>query len=370
MINYKLTSPIKTVTSGNAPTVDNLAKGEIALYKPLNGVAKIYYNPNGKEIVSFAAEMADSVSDIEGGLLTSAQVAKALTELKEKFAGLWHMKGTKSTVAEIKALTSAEVGDVWHCKADGSEWVCTAPLPAGGSADCWEEIGTIVDLSDYPTRTEVNNGISYIKDYCFSNEEQITALNEWTGYDKELASTTNLLELIEINKDDIEGISQYTSAIIKTIGDENDASDKEGSLYARIAYATEYAVNAARQATVFSFDLLSALTTSSTASDIATALKPIGKSTSQYPVVGDIVQGTDKSGNTSVAGLVSNCKVVDVTTSSVTLNKVTTTTRQITWMNATKLFRLTLTDMSKVGGIESYDLSQSVTTVELTTTEI
>ncbi len=67
----------------------------------------------------------------DSGFLTSSDIASVMK-----------YKGTKATVSELP--TSGNItGDVWHITADGSEWAWD------GSA--WQELGTAVDLSNYPT---------------------------------------------------------------------------------------------------------------------------------------------------------------------------------------------------------------------------
>lgn len=199
MKTITLNSPIKVVKSSTTPTTSNLAKGEIGLQYDAskassNSTAKIYFNA-GSQVCSINANMANAIIAGDGGLPTASQVAAAIAELKTQIAGVWHLKGTKDTTAEILALTSAEIGDVWHSKEDGSEWVCTKILPVDGSSDCWEEIGTVVDLTAYYTKTEVDNKLSVketeianIKKTIAEDETQIATnktniqtLNEYVG---------------------------------------------------------------------------------------------------------------------------------------------------------------------------------------------
>lgn len=55
-------------------------------------------------------------------------------------------KGIKSTYAEIQAITDAKVGDVWLCRADNSEYICTS---SGLGIVTWEKFGPTIDLSGY-----------------------------------------------------------------------------------------------------------------------------------------------------------------------------------------------------------------------------
>ena len=52
-------------------------------------------------------------------------------------------KGTKDTEAEILALTSAKVGDVWLAKNTSAEFVCVTAVTGTASASSWEKLGDI-----------------------------------------------------------------------------------------------------------------------------------------------------------------------------------------------------------------------------------
>lgn len=56
-------------------------------------------------------------------------------------------KGTKSTDAEILALTSADVGDVWHSTASDTEYVCVTAVSGTADSDAWEELGPARDAA-------------------------------------------------------------------------------------------------------------------------------------------------------------------------------------------------------------------------------
>lgn len=68
-------------------------------------------------------------------------------------------KGTKTSEAQIKAITSAKVGDVWINTADNSEWVCKEAISAA-KASAWEQLGPAIDLSGY-AKTEDLGKLAY-----------------------------------------------------------------------------------------------------------------------------------------------------------------------------------------------------------------
>lgn len=105
---------------------------------------------------------------------TETEIDSMLAEyaLKEDMASAVEWKGT---VAKVSALpTGAEKGDMWHVEEKSAEYVWN------GSA--WEEVGSIVDLSNYYTKIEVDEKLKsyYKKDECdekFATNEAHNALS-------------------------------------------------------------------------------------------------------------------------------------------------------------------------------------------------
>lgn len=94
--------------------------------------------------------------------------------INNKIVGLLNWRGVKSTTSEIKAITSAKKGDVWHSNGDGSEWVCTQDITTA-NADAWTELGTPIDLSGYYTKTEVDNKVKPLADSIGTDSDAASA---------------------------------------------------------------------------------------------------------------------------------------------------------------------------------------------------
>ena len=148
-IDSAQTATDKTVTQHTADisalqtalkTKANLANGKVSANEL--PIATSLGNPNNDTIPSTFA------------------VSKAINN---KIVGLLHWQGVKSTTSEIKSITSAKKGDVWHSNGDGSEWVCTQDITTA-NADAWTELGTPVNLSGYYTKTEVDNKVKPLAD--------------------------------------------------------------------------------------------------------------------------------------------------------------------------------------------------------------
>lgn len=94
--------------------------------------------------------------------------------INNKIVGLLNWQGVKSTTSEIKTITSAKKGDVWHSNGDGSEWVCTQDITTA-NADAWTELGTPVNLSGYYTKTEVDKKVKPLADSIGTDSDTASA---------------------------------------------------------------------------------------------------------------------------------------------------------------------------------------------------
>lgn len=94
--------------------------------------------------------------------------------ISSKIVGLLNWQGVKDTTDEIKAITLAKKGDVWHSNEDGSEWVCTEYISTVNDS-AWTELGTPIDLGGYYTKTEVNKKVKPLADSIGSDSDAASA---------------------------------------------------------------------------------------------------------------------------------------------------------------------------------------------------
>ena len=90
----------------------------------------------------------------------NAEVKQGLAEVQKKIdnsiAGLYRLKGTKQTLAEVKALTGVKKGDVWNVAkgftlngrpyTDGTNVVATADMATGATEANWDALGGTISL--------------------------------------------------------------------------------------------------------------------------------------------------------------------------------------------------------------------------------
>ncbi len=72
--------------------------------------------------------------------------------LKSEITTVFRWKGTVAAYSDLSSISVKEVGDVYHVTAKSAEYVW--------NGSDWEELGSIIDLSDYYTKTETNSEIT------------------------------------------------------------------------------------------------------------------------------------------------------------------------------------------------------------------
>ena len=95
-------------------------------------------------------------------------------KINNKIVGLLNWRGVKDTTDEIKSITSAKKGDVWHSNGDGSEWVCTEDISTVNDS-AWTELGTPIDLGGYYTKNDVDKKVKPLADSIGSDSDAASA---------------------------------------------------------------------------------------------------------------------------------------------------------------------------------------------------
>lgn len=210
---------------------------------------------NGK-VSANELPIATSLGNPDNGTIPSTfAVSKAIND---KIVGLLNWQGVKDTTDEIKAITSAKKGDVWHSNEDGSEWVCTEDISTVNDS-AWTELGTPIDLSGYYTKTEVDKKVKPLADSIgtdndaasangslyarikknatdiSTNTANINATKEKvSGLDTKVTANTEAIAT-KASNEDLTALSSKVTALKNSVGDTTDAAKVDGSVYARIA---------------------------------------------------------------------------------------------------------------------------------------
>lgn len=126
---------------------------------------------NGKVSVT-ELPIATSLGNPNNGTIPSTLAVNEA--INNKVVGLLHWQGVKSTTSEIKSITSAKKGDVWHSNGDGSEWVCTEDISTVNDS-AWTELGTPIDLGGYYTKNEVDKKVKPLADSIGTDNDAASA---------------------------------------------------------------------------------------------------------------------------------------------------------------------------------------------------
>ena len=91
--------------------------------------------------------------------LVDAEAQQALGQLTSdidtlKTTHFLTYKDNTHTEAQIKALTSAKVGDFYIASDTGTAWVCVTAINGTASASSWEKAGSSADVSAFVTAVD------------------------------------------------------------------------------------------------------------------------------------------------------------------------------------------------------------------------
>lgn len=118
----------------------------------LPGVATpydVYDNEARHEAISSSLTTTSTNSQIAGAKAVVDYVTNQISNL----GSVLNFKGVKATESEVKAITSANVGDVWLVTANHSEWVCIKKITSADTS-AWEEFG--FDISGFASDTHTH----------------------------------------------------------------------------------------------------------------------------------------------------------------------------------------------------------------------
>lgn len=205
-----------------------------------------------------SAKLVDEVLTAVGNTLEE--------KINNKVVGLLHWQGVKDTTDEIKSITSAKKGDVWHSNGDGSEWVCTEDISTVNDS-AWTELGTPIDLSGYYTKNEV--------------DKKVKPLADSIGTDSDAASANGSV-YARIKKN---------AADIATKASNSDLAALQSKVELKVNQSD---INGA---------LIQKLTTASTEAEIRKAFTEVNTKTVLFPTPGSIISKLDGNNKGIVVSL-------------------------------------------------------------------
>lgn len=125
----------------------NTPSGETGKYVKQSTQGTTYTAGTGIDITNDEISVDDTVIATKTDL--DDYYTKAETDAK--FSGLYHYKGSVATYADLPSTGQTE-GDVYNVEEDGMNYAWNGTK--------WDELGALIDLSDYYTKTEVDTELA------------------------------------------------------------------------------------------------------------------------------------------------------------------------------------------------------------------
>lgn len=164
-------------------------------------------------VTSTSAEKVGSASAVKQAYDKGVEAYNHADSLFEQLGSFLTFKGTKATAAEIKALTSARVGDVWLETTGHSEWICIKAINGTASASSWEELGIEISAASTThthTITRTTGTVSKVK--TSGSVTAGTAPSFKQGTDSFSANTPTAVSVTQVNGNVTISVTDGTAA--------------------------------------------------------------------------------------------------------------------------------------------------------------
>lgn len=164
-------------------------------------------------VTSTSTEKVGSASAVKQAYDKGVEAYNHADSLFEQLGSFLTFKGTKATAAEIKALTSARVGDVWLETTGHSEWICIKAINGTASASSWEELGIEISAASTThthTITRTTGTVSKVK--TSGSVTAGTAPSFKQGTDSFSANTPTAVSVTQVNGNVTISVTDGTAA--------------------------------------------------------------------------------------------------------------------------------------------------------------
>ena len=216
---------------------------------------------------SYKADIADvyTKAQIDTALFLKADKSDTYTkaQVDALISALFRYKGNKATYADIQAITTKAVGDVWFCEADSSEYAWD------GSK--WEKLGPVIDLSAYLTQFSIA-GLT-----IDASHSTITAAQLRTALDIYTKSEVDTLVAAAGSVSSVNGVSPDANKNVQIYAEDIDISPNNSD---SIADVLDEKANQSSTYTKTEIDTY--LNTKANSSDVNTALATKANQSTTY----------------------------------------------------------------------------------------
>lgn len=164
-------------------------------------------------VTSTSTEKVGSASAVKQAYDKGMEAYNHADSLFEQLGSFLTFKGTKATAAEIKALTSARVGDVWLETTGHSEWICIKAINGTASVSSWEKLGIEISAASTThthTITRTTGTVSKVK--TSGSVTAGTAPSFKQGTDSFSANTPTAVSVTQVNGNVTISVTDGTAA--------------------------------------------------------------------------------------------------------------------------------------------------------------
>ena len=235
------------------------------------------------------SDVVNNLTTTDTSKALSAAQGKALNDKISALGSVYRVKGSKTDISEVLALTDAKVGDVWNVI--NAFTLNGKPFPASTNIVCvtatsssdhdegnWDPIGGTVDLSPYLSKMEASQNYLKKKDAesTYTTKAEFNALDE--DYNSQLDAISEALDT-KLNKSDV--VDNLTT------------SSKGKALDASQGVILKEAINTKINAYVLTSDIVIENDEDSLGSDNSTISKILGsvKNLRAAIIRGTVIQG-------------------------------------------------------------------------------
>lgn len=211
-------------TAGVMSSTDKAKLDGIAAGAQVNKIENVKVNGTALAVTNKAVNIdLSGYADSE----SVANVEQRVDDLDAKYAAIgsaYRVKGTKATIAEVTALTTKAIGDVWNVTAEFT--LADKKYPAGTNVvwtgSEWDPLGGTVDLSPYAKRADIIQdvtsqvsadsvilllrnenldtiGRTYLDGATFASAGVMSADDRRRLYDIAAGAQVNVIESVKVN---------------------------------------------------------------------------------------------------------------------------------------------------------------------------
>ena len=183
----------------------------IAPYQLVDSTA-LHSDDINTTVTSTSTEKVGSASAVKQAYDKGVEAYNHANTLFEQLGSFLTFKGTKTTAAEIKALTSARVGDVWLETTGHSEWICVKAIDGTASASSWEKLGIEISAASTTHTHNVTSNTGTVSKVKTAGSVTAGTASSKRGVDSVSANVPTAISVTHVNGNVTISVTDGTAA--------------------------------------------------------------------------------------------------------------------------------------------------------------